>query len=114
MPVSDTRPWGKWTIIDEGPNYKVKRIEVKAGGRLSLQKHRHRSEHWTIVRGRAQVICGKKTLTLSENQSIYIPKGSEHRLANTGKKILALIEVQCGGYLGEDDIIRLADDYGRK
>jgi mannose-1-phosphate guanylyltransferase / mannose-6-phosphate isomerase len=91
----------------------VKRITVKPGAKLSLQKHYHRAEHWVVVRGTAIVQCGEERKLLHENQSAYIPLGAEHRLENPGKVMLELIEVQSGGYLGEDDIVRLSDTYGR-
>ena len=107
------RPWGAYQRIDIGPRFQVKRITVKPGGRLSLQKHFHRSEHWVVVSGTAEVTIGDKTVELHENQSTYIPIGEVHRLANPGKVPLELIEVQVGSYTGEDDIIRLEDVYGR-
>jgi mannose-1-phosphate guanylyltransferase / mannose-6-phosphate isomerase len=91
----------------------VKRITVKPGASLSLQKHYHRAEHWVVVQGTALTRCGDQTRLMSENEHIYIPVGAEHRLENPGKIPLHLVEVQCGGYLGEDDIVRLADSYGR-
>ncbi|HWP26697.1 MAG TPA: mannose-1-phosphate guanylyltransferase/mannose-6-phosphate isomerase [Xanthobacteraceae bacterium] len=108
------RPWGSYQSLDEGNRYQVKRIVVKAGGRLSLQMHHHRAEHWVIVRGTARITVGDEIKTLHENESIYIPIGSRHRLENPGKIDLELIEVQTGSYLGEDDIIRIEDDYRRK
>ena len=107
------RPWGWYDNIDKGPRFKVKRIQVSPGAKLSLQKHFHRAEHWIVVKGIAEVTCGKKTFTLSENQSIYIPLGEIHSLANPGKESLEIIEVQTGSYLEEDDIIRFEDIYGR-
>jgi mannose-1-phosphate guanylyltransferase/mannose-6-phosphate isomerase len=107
------RPWGAYQSIDTGERHQVKRITVKAGGRLSLQKHHHRSEHWIVVRGTAKVTVGDLVKTVHENESIYIPIGAIHRLENPGKILLELIEVQTGSYLGEDDIIRLEDDYRR-
>lgn len=107
------RPWGASETIEAGDGYQVKRITVKPGARLSLQMHRHRSEHWVVVRGAARVTCGESTRTLSENQSIYIPRGSRHRLGNPGDVPLEVIEVQTGAYLGEDDIVRFEDDFGR-
>ncbi len=107
------RPWGYYQGIDTGSRYQVKRIVVKPGGMLSLQKHFHRSEHWVVVRGTAEVTVGSDTGTFHENESTYIPIGSVHRLANPGKIPLELIEVQVGSYLGEDDIVRLTDQYGR-
>jgi mannose-1-phosphate guanylyltransferase/mannose-6-phosphate isomerase len=107
------RPWGYYHSLDNGTRYQVKRIMVKPGGRLSLQLHHHRSEHWVIVRGTAQVTVGNDVKTVHENESIYIPIGSPHRLENPGKIDLELIEVQTGSYLGEDDIVRIEDDYRR-
>lgn len=108
------RPWGWYDCLDEGTRFKVKRILVHVGASLSLQKHAHRAEHWVVVSGTAKVECGKKTLTLEENQSTYIPLGETHRLTNIGTVPLEIIEVQSGAYLGEDDIVRLEDNYGRK
>ena len=107
------RPWGWYDSIDEADRFKVKRIQVKPGARLSLQKHQHRAEHWIVVRGTAEVTCGDKVTTLVENQSTYIPLGEVHRLCNPGSIALDIIEVQSGGYLGEDDIVRFDDVYGR-
>lgn len=107
------RPWGTYTILDENVGYKVKRIEVYPGQRLSLQHHHHRSEHWIIVQGQAEVVNGEQTVQLGINQSIYIPQGNVHRLVNIGTELLVMIEVQCGSYLGEDDIVRHQDDYAR-
>lgn len=107
------RPWGHFESIDHGKRYKVKRITVKPGASLSLQRHHHRAEHWIVVSGTAQVTIEEKTFLLSENESTYIPVGRTHRLENPGKIDLELIEVQSGGYLEEDDIVRLGDIYGR-
>jgi mannose-1-phosphate guanylyltransferase/mannose-6-phosphate isomerase len=107
------RPWGYYHSLDNGNRYQVKRIMVKPGGRLSLQLHHHRSEHWVIVRGTARVTVGNDIKIVHENESIYIPIGSPHRLENPGKIELELIEVQTGSYLGEDDIVRIEDDYRR-
>ena len=107
------RPWGSYQSVDNGERHQVKRIIVKPGGRLSLQKHHHRSEHWIVVRGAARVTVNELIKTVHENESIYIPIGSVHRLENPGKIQLELIEVQTGSYLGEDDIIRIEDDYQR-
>ncbi len=107
------RPWGSYQSLDTGERHQVKRIVVKAGGRLSLQKHHHRSEHWIVVRGAALVTVNDVQKMVHENESIYIPIGSVHRLENPGKISLELIEVQTGSYLGEDDIIRIDDDYHR-
>ncbi len=108
------RPWGCYDSIDEGERFKVKRIQVKPGASLSLQKHHHRAEHWVVVTGTAEITNGDKKLLLSENQSTYIPLGEVHRLANPGSIPLEIIEVQSGSYLGEDDIVRFEDHYGRK
>ena len=107
------RPWGWYDSIDHGPRFQVKRIMVKPGASLSLQMHHHRAEHWIVVSGTAEVTNGDKVLILSENQSTYIPLGQTHRLANPGKVPLEIIEVQSGSYLGEDDIVRFEDTYGR-
>src|SRR4030081_1938180 len=107
------RPWGSYQSVDNGDRHQVKRIIVKPGGRLSLQKHHHRSEHWIVVRGAARVTVNELIKTVHENESIYIPIGAVHRLENPGKIVLELIEVQTGSYFGEDDIIRIEDDYQR-
>jgi mannose-1-phosphate guanylyltransferase/mannose-6-phosphate isomerase len=107
------RPWGNYQSIDTGDRHQVKRIVVKPGGRLSLQKHHHRSEHWIVVRGTARVTVNELIKNVHENESIYIPIGATHRLENPGKIMLELIEVQTGSYFGEDDIIRIEDDYRR-
>ncbi len=107
------RPWGWYDSIDAGPRFQVKRIMVKPGASLSLQKHHHRAEHWIVVTGTAEVTVGEKVILLSENQSTYIPLGEVHRLSNPGKVPLEIIEVQSGSYLGEDDIVRFEDTYGR-
>ncbi|OUC12800.1 MAG: mannose-6-phosphate isomerase [Alkalinema sp. CACIAM 70d] len=111
--ATELRPWGSFTILEEGRGYKIKRIEVKPGHRLSLQMHHHRSEHWIVVAGTAKVTCGEEELTLSSNQSTYVPQCTPHRLENPGVISLVLIEVQNGEYLGEDDIVRFQDDYAR-
>ena len=108
------RPWGYYQSIDQGSRYQVKRIVVRPGGRLSLQKHHHRAEHWVVVRGAAEVTLNGKVELVHENESIYLPIGSTHRLANPGKIDLELIEVQTGSYFGEDDIVRIDDVYNRK
>ncbi|MFN0182308.1 MAG: mannose-1-phosphate guanylyltransferase/mannose-6-phosphate isomerase [Aquabacterium sp.] len=108
------RPWGWYDSVDAGARFQVKRILVKPGASLSLQKHHHRAEHWIVVSGTAEVTCGDRVQLLTENQSTYIPLGEVHRLANPGKVPLEIIEVQSGSYLGEDDIVRLQDDYGRQ
>jgi len=107
------RPWGSYRTVDVGDGYQVKQIVVNPGGRLSLQMHHKRAEHWVVVQGTAQVTCDDKVFVLEENQSTYIPLGSKHRLENLGKAPLRLIEVQSGSYLGEDDIVRFDDIYGR-
>jgi mannose-1-phosphate guanylyltransferase / mannose-6-phosphate isomerase len=107
------RPWGWYDSVDEGERFKVKRIQVKPGGHLSLQKHKHRAEHWVVVKGTAEVTCGENVMRLGENQSTFIPLGQIHRLHNPGTEPLEIIEVQSGSYFGEDDIERFADDYGR-
>jgi mannose-1-phosphate guanylyltransferase/mannose-6-phosphate isomerase len=107
------RPWGWYDGIDEGERFKVKRIQVNPKASLSLQKHHHRAEHWVVVKGTAEIVCGDKTIFLTENQSTYIPLGETHRLTNPGAIPLEIIEVQSGSYLGEDDIVRFEDSYGR-
>jgi len=107
------RPWGWYDSVDEGERFKVKRIQVNPGASLSLQMHRHRAEHWIVVKGIAEITNGDQVISLKENQSTYIPQGQTHRLANPGKTPLEIIEVQSGGYLGEDDIVRIKDIYGR-
>lgn len=107
------RPWGTYTVLEEGEHFKIKKIVVKPGARLSLQAHHHRSEHWIVVAGTAKVLNGDKEMQLIKNQSTYIPQGSRHRLENPGILHLTLIEVQTGEYLGEDDIVRFDDEYGR-
>jgi len=107
------RPWGWYDSVDEGERFKVKRIQVKPGASLSLQMHHHRAEHWIVVKGVAEITNGDQVIKLTENQSTYIPQGQTHRLANPGKTPLEIIEVQSGSYLGEDDIVRFEDTYGR-
>jgi len=107
------RPWGSYQSLDQGTRFQVKRIVVKQGGRLSLQLHHHRAEHWVVVKGTARVTIGDEVKVLHENESIYVPIGAQHRLENPGKIDLELIEVQTGSYLGEDDIVRIEDDYHR-
>ncbi|OZA03971.1 MAG: mannose-1-phosphate guanylyltransferase/mannose-6-phosphate isomerase, partial [Polynucleobacter sp. 24-46-87] len=107
------RPWGWYDSVDEGERFKVKRIQVKPGASLSLQMHHHRAEHWIVVKGEAEITNGDQVITLKENQSTYIPQGQTHRLANRGTEPLEIIEVQSGSYLGEDDIVRFEDTYGR-
>jgi mannose-1-phosphate guanylyltransferase/mannose-6-phosphate isomerase len=107
------RPWGFYDSIDRGERFQVKHIVVSPGGRLSLQMHHHRAEHWVVVRGTALVTRGDEQLLLTENESAFIPVGVRHRLENPGKVPLEIIEVQSGTYLGEDDIVRFDDSYGR-
>tara|TARA_B110000046_G_C12918838_1_gene366157 strand:- start:99 stop:1070 length:972 start_codon:yes stop_codon:yes gene_type:complete len=107
------RPWGKYDLIDKSDRFQVKRITVKPGAKLSLQMHHHRAEHWVVVSGTAKVTNGEKTFILSENESTYIPLGITHALENPGKVPLEIIEIQSGTYLGEDDIVRIGDIYGR-
>jgi mannose-1-phosphate guanylyltransferase/mannose-6-phosphate isomerase len=112
-PAQVFRPWGSYERMDAGERFQTKRIVVKPGGSLSLQKHQHRSEHWIVVKGTAEVTVGEKTVLLQENESTFIPAGALHRLANPTEEPLHIIEVQCGQYLGEDDIVRVEDRYGR-
>jgi mannose-6-phosphate isomerase len=112
--ATDVRPWGSFTVLDEGPGYKIKRIEVNPGHRLSLQMHYHRSEHWIVVSGTARVTCDDREIILYSNQSTYVPQAKVHRLENPGVIPLVVIEVQNGEYLGEDDIVRFQDDYARE
>lgn len=107
------KPWGEYKVIDEGTGFKVKRITVNPKHRLSLQIHQYRSEHWTVVAGTAKATIGKKEKTVNENESIYIPTTTLHRLENIGETVLVVIEVQFGDYLEEDDIVRYSDDYNR-
>ncbi len=107
------RPWGSYDSVDAGPRFQVKRLTVKPGAKLSLQKHAHRAEHWVVVKGRARITRDHEIYDLGENESTYIPIGAVHRIENPGTEILQIIEVQSGGYLGEDDIVRIEDTYGR-
>lgn len=107
------RPWGTYAVLEEGAGFKIKRIEVKPGGSLSLQMHSHRSEHWVVVNGTAKITNGNNEILIQANESTYIPAGQKHRLENPGIIPCVMIEVQCGSYLGEDDIVRFDDDYGR-
>jgi mannose-1-phosphate guanylyltransferase/mannose-6-phosphate isomerase len=107
------RPWGSYDSVDAGPRFQVKRLSVKPGAKLSLQKHAHRAEHWVVVKGRARITRDHETYDLGENESTYIPIGAVHRIENPGTEMLQIIEVQSGGYLGEDDIVRIEDTYGR-
>jgi mannose-1-phosphate guanylyltransferase/mannose-6-phosphate isomerase len=108
-----SRPWGWYDTIDLGDRFKVKRIQVNPGASLSLQIHAKRAEHWVVVKGTAEVTCGDQVITLKENESTFIPLGEQHRLSNPSTDILEIIEVQSGAYLGEDDIVRIDDGYGR-
>jgi mannose-1-phosphate guanylyltransferase / mannose-6-phosphate isomerase len=108
------RPWGSYDSLDNGERFQVKRLTVKPGGVLSLQMHHHRAEHWIVVQGTARITCGEKTFLLSENESTFIPIGATHRIENPGKVALHIVEVQSGSYLGEDDIVRFEDNYGRQ
>ncbi len=110
---TENRPWGSFTVLDESDGFKVKRISVKSGEKLSLQYHHHRSEHWTVVQGVATVTVGEDIKKVEVNESVYIPLKEKHALANEGEELMQLIEVQVGDYLGEDDIVRLEDRYGR-
>ena len=112
-PKFDRRPWGTFTVLDEGENFKVKRIEVLPGKRLSYQKHAQRAEHWVVVQGTAKVTLDDRNLIVTTGQAIDIAVGSAHRVENPGDELLVFIEVQRGDYLGEDDIVRLQDDFGR-
>jgi len=111
--VTTYRPWGSYTVLEEGPRYKIKRIVVNPIERLSLQMHYHRSEHWVVVKGTAKVTIGDREIVIHENESAYVPKSTLHRLENPGKVPLEIIEVQNGEYVGEDDIVRYEDVYGR-
>lgn len=112
-PKFDRRPWGTFTVLDEGENFKVKRIEVLPGKRLSYQKHGQRAEHWFVVQGTAKVTLDDREIYVSAGEAIDIAVGSAHRVENPGEDLLVFIEVQRGSYLGEDDIVRLQDDFGR-
>jgi mannose-6-phosphate isomerase len=109
----EDRPWGSWHVIDEGAGYKVKRIHVHPGCRLSYQTHRHRSEHWVVIFGVATCTIDDVDLVVRPGESVDVAVGAKHRLANHGDELLVIIEVQQGVYTGEDDIVRLEDDYGR-
>jgi mannose-6-phosphate isomerase len=109
----DERPWGNYTVLDEGNSYKVKRIEVIPGKRLSYQQHHHRSEHWMVVQGEGKVTLDGREIVVPTGDTIDIPLGAAHRIANDGAQQLIFIEIQRGDYLGEDDIVRLQDDFGR-
>ncbi len=111
--VTGHRPWGSYTVLEDSDGYKIKRIEVKPGGRLSLQRHKHRNEHWVVVSGTATVTKNDEVFTLNQNESTYIKAGDTHRLENDTNEPLLIIEAQVGSYTGEDDIERLSDDYQR-
>lgn len=111
--LTGTRPWGCWTVLGDGEGYKVKRIEVNPGHRLSLQYHAHRSEHWIVVAGTARIIIGEQVSLVHAQESTFVPAGTTHRIENPGPHPLIIIEIQNGLYLEEDDIVRLQDDYGR-
>jgi mannose-6-phosphate isomerase len=110
---SETRPWGSWHVIDVERGFKIKRIHVNPGERLSYQTHRHRSEHWVVVFGIATCTINGTTVVAGPGESVDVPQGAKHRLANEGSEELIIVEVQRGAYTGEDDIVRLEDDYGR-
>ena len=112
-PLYEERPWGSFTVLDEGANYKVKRIEVLPGKRLSYQKHARRAEHWMIVQGTARFTLDDQELIVAIGETVDIPIGAAHRVENPGPEKLIFIEIQRGDYLGEDDIVRLSDDFGR-
>ncbi len=111
--VTEERPWGSWTVLEEGPRYKIKRLEVLPGQRMSLQMHYHRSEHWVVVAGTARVRVGDREVYVHPNQSTFVPPATLHRVENPGSVPLVMIEIQTGEYLQEDDIVRSQDDYGR-
>ncbi|NQZ85059.1 MAG: phosphomannose isomerase type II C-terminal cupin domain [Nanoarchaeales archaeon] len=111
--ITETRPWGSFTILEDSDTHKVKRLTVLPGKILSLQSHNRRAEHWVVVTGQAYVVNGDKELTLNYNESTYIPIGNKHRLGNKTNEILEVIEIQTGDYFGEDDIVRYDDEYGR-
>nr|MBP9593043.1 cupin domain-containing protein [Steroidobacteraceae bacterium] len=108
------RPWGSYDSVDNGERFQVKRLVVKPGASMSLQLHHHRAEHWIVVSGTARITRGDEVFLLGENESTYIPMGTRHRIENPGKVALHIIEVQSGSYLGEDDIVRFEDRYGRE
>ncbi len=111
---ADERPWGRWEVLDVGERFVVKRISVRPGGRLSLQRHNHRQEHWVVVRGRARVTRDEETLELGPDDSVFIPLGAWHRIENPGEELMEFIEVQTGDRLDENDIERREDIYGRR
>jgi mannose-6-phosphate isomerase len=112
-PKFDQRPWGSFTVLDESESFKVKRLEVLPGKRLSYQRHQHRAEHWFIVQGEALITLDGENLRVLKGQAIDIPLGAAHRIENPGEELLILVEVQSGSYFGEDDIERMEDDFGR-
>ncbi|HEX8459722.1 MAG TPA: phosphomannose isomerase type II C-terminal cupin domain [Pyrinomonadaceae bacterium] len=112
-PLYDERPWGSFTVLDEGENFKVKRIEVLPGKRLSYQKHAQRAEHWMVVAGEAKVTLDDEEITVAAGETVDIPVEAKHRVENAGAEKLIFIEIQRGSYLGEDDIVRFSDDFGR-
>ena len=112
--LSEDRPWGSWHVIDAGPGYKVKRIHVNSGQRLSYQTHEHRSEHWVVIFGIATCVVDGEQHVIGPGHSIDVPQGAAHRIVNQHEQELVIIEVQRGAYTGEDDICRLEDDYGRQ
>ena len=112
-PLFDRRPWGSFTVLDEGANFKVKRIEVLPGKRLSYQRHSRRAEHWMVVAGEGRVTLDGRDVTVRTGETIDVPVGTSHRIENPGGELLVFIEIQRGDYLGEDDIVRLEDDFGR-
>ena len=111
--VTEERPWGRWTVLEEGPGYKIKRIEVKPGQRLSLQLHHHRSEHWIVLSGTARVVRNAETIFVHAHESTFVPATARHRLENPGLLPLVILEIANGEYIGEDDIVRFEDDYNR-
>jgi mannose-1-phosphate guanylyltransferase/mannose-6-phosphate isomerase len=114
QPKVSLRPWGSWTSLLQGPNYQIKLLEIKQGAKPSLQKHQHRSEHWIVVAGTALVTRDDEKIEVHANESVFLPVGAVHRIENCGKVLLKVIEVQVGEYLGEDDIVRLEDDWSRE
>ena len=114
LPKTSLRPWGSWTSLMKGPGFQIKLLEVKPGCKPSLQRHAHRSEHWVVVEGTATVTRDRERLTVPANESVFLPLGCVHRVENTGEELLKIIEVQVGDYLGEDDIVRLEDDWHRE
>jgi len=111
--TSENRPWGSWHVLDEGEGYKVKRIVVEPGRRLSYQRHERRAEHWFVVSGTATCTLDGETVVVSPGETVDVPVGQAHRIANEGDQTVVIIEIQRGSYTGEDDIVRLEDDYGR-